>query len=576
MKPAILLSAFVLLSIISLSQAPSISDDSVLLKIKVSGHDGAKIEGPLQIYNNRTHQLINSKINKEGRSECRLSTGESYTIRLKESEDTYNYDIPEFSISPQEIELKFHTGADTIYTAPETTIIETPVNVPVGIRLLNKGEIKKITVNSGENFKKEFTLSDDTTTLLLDPGKNYKIAAGNLRINNNNITTEHVGSIAPYYILYARDEKNADLILMDKTEAMIHVVYTDLHNIPVKNDTVIISTKGSGKKYRIVTSENGTGAVAVPRGGHYSLSLKYFENVFEIDIPPFKNDYAIIVNNVKLEYPSPSEYIALKKEEMTRIARRDSIYMAHEKINEKPYLQIETELKTAIPAVLKGLEQVDRYFEKTGNTVCAALYRNRGKWKSKMIVTDVTGSMYPYMREVCLWHLLELIEKKKSSYTFFNDGDNMPDYYKKTGNTGGIYFSLSNAADSMIKTMYYAMSKGDGGDIPENDIEALLKAAEHMPSRTELILVADNLSPVKDIRLLEQLNVPVRVILCGTAGTWVTTDYLEIAYNTGGSIHTIEEDIDNLSLKHDGESLIINRCVYKLSGGRFFLVERKL
>lgn len=49
----------------------------------------------------------------------------------------------------------------------------------------------------------------------------------------------------------------------------------------------------------------------------------------------------------------------------------------------------------------------------------------------------------------------------------------------------------------------------------ENDLEALLEAKKYMDDNWELILIADNYSPVRDIELLEKLDIPVHVILCG-------------------------------------------------------------
>jgi len=120
------------------------------------------------------------------------------------------------------------------------------------------------------------------------------------------------------------------------------------------------------------------------------------------------------------------------------------------------------------------------------------------------------------------------------------------------------------------------MQNGGGGDAPENDIEALLRAQEKMVSDTsQLILLADNYSPVKDISLLNDINRPVRVIICGENG-FLNMDCLEIAYKTGGSIHTIEEDIYNLTNLHDGESITINGTVYQFMKGKFFPLSRKM
>src|SRR5690606_25496232 len=60
-------------------------------------------------------------------------------------------------------------------------------------------------------------------------------------------------------------------------------------------------------------------------------------------------------------------------------------------------------------------------------------------WKEMMVVTDVTGSMSPYLIQLVLWHNLNRNAHKVKRYVFFNDGDQLPDRKKKVGMTGGIY-----------------------------------------------------------------------------------------------------------------------------------------
>ena len=45
--------------------------------------------------------------------------------------------------------------------------------------------------------------------------------------------------------------------------------------------------------------------------------------------------------------------------------------------------------------------------------------------------------------------------------------------------------------------------------------------------------------------------------------------YLEIAYSTGGSIHTLEEDIYELSHLADGEVVRIGAYHYRVNRGKF-------
>jgi hypothetical protein len=100
-------------------------------------------------------------------------------------------------------------------------------------------------------------------------------------------------------------------------------------------------------------------------------------------------------------------------------------------------------------------------------------------------------------------------------------------------------------------------AKGNGGDCAENNMEALIKGTQMAAPFKELVMIVDNNAPVKDIELLKKFNIPVHIILCGV-NDWVMPDYLNIAWKTKGSIHTIEQDIKKISLMGEGQDIVIN------------------
>ncbi len=106
-------------------------------------------------------------------------------------------------------------------------------------------------------------------------------------------------------------------------------------------------------------------------------------------------------------------------------------------------------------------------------------------------------------------------------------------------------------------------------DGPENDLEATIAAIHNCENYTDIILVVDNYSPVKDIDLLKYVNNPIKIILCGANDGYINTDYLDIAYHTNGSIHTIEEDIVNIGNTLDGARIKIGKTFYVLTKGKF-------
>ena len=66
-----------------------------------------------------------------------------------------------------------------------------------------------------------------------------------------------------------------------------------------------------------------------------------------------------------------------------------------------------------------------------------------------------------------------------------------------------------------------------------------------------------------------KLGKPVRVVVCGIAkGDVVNLDYIYLAKYTGGSIHTIHEDITDLANKKDGDAFKI--------GSQYFKIEKNV
>jgi antitoxin component YwqK of YwqJK toxin-antitoxin module len=193
----------------------------------------------------------------------------------------------------------------------------------------------------------------------------------------------------------------------------------------------------------------------------------------------------------------------------------------------------------------------------------------RNKWNKKLIVADLTGSMYPYAQQVSTWLKLHFLKDSAlQNFVFFNDGDNKADEAKKIGATGGVYFCTAKTVEQLIASMELTIKNGQGGDAPENVIEAILYGLKKNKNVENIVLIADNWAKVRDITLLPRLKVPVRVILCGvTEGMEINVDYLNIAYKTKGSIHTIEQDITDLSDQSSGKKFTINGVDYIIKNG---------
>ncbi len=535
-------------------QTSTLSDDSVLVNVVVI-LDNKSLATEVSFENLSSHKTKICRSDKQGKARCVLQTGENYLVKIPESNDSYEYNIPDFSSSPLNLDFKF-SKKDGVLAS-------------IVIKFFNNNSNQTGFTLQSKNNAIPYKVSSDTARIELNSAEEYLITVPGVTIKNNAINIPVSKSLN--YILNFIDKKNAELIAIQNDQAAINIIYTNLNGIPQKDEPVVIKGSASKAVYKLKTLSNGSALAIVPAVDEYKISLRYFPDVFLLDMKREQN--LIYTNTVRLKYPSSKEFEDQEKDEISRISRRDSIYIKYEKSLEVRISSIQDQLQSQAATAINELLKDPKYFERENNEVCAVLNRNKTNWKTRMIVTDVTGSMFPYMKQVALWHLLELMGNYNSDYVFFNDGDNKPDFLKEIGKTGGIYANLNDLPDSVIRTMDKAMSKGGGGDAPENDIEALLKAIDLKKDGSEIILIADSFSPVKDMVLLEELKIPVRVIVCGSKSGYVHPDYLAIAYKTGGSIHTIEADINNLSGLHNEDVITIAGKTYKFIDGHFFPIS---
>ena len=211
--------------------------------------------------------------------------------------------------------------------------------------------------------------------------------------------------------------------------------------------------------------------------------------------------------------------------------------------------------------------------KRTSVALDSTLYKvfNRNpEWQSMLVVTDVTGSMYPYIAQLMVWHQLNIKTNKEKvkQITFFNDGDNKKNHTKKVGSTGGIYHTKAQDFEIFKETLYSAMKAGGGGDIPENNLEAVLNAIRSCPKGKDVIMIADNYAAPRDISLAKHIGSPIKIILCGAYEN-INVEYLNLARRLKGSIHTMNEDITDLAKYNEGEIVNIAGKKFKLEKGKF-------
>lgn len=182
------------------------------------------------------------------------------------------------------------------------------------------------------------------------------------------------------------------------------------------------------------------------------------------------------------------------------------------------------------------------------STSYRALARNLRSWPDAVIVCDLTTSMYPYTTQLFAWFRKNAGNQAIKGMVFFTDCDSLGQQTRLGGPAGRMFITRErDPANALPILLDAARNTVHNVDDAENDVEALLAAQQAFPEVKNLILLADNISTVKDIRLVNKVKKPVHVVLCGTTGSDTTRafqpDYYTIASYTQGSLHTLEDDL---------------------------------
>ncbi|SOD92781.1 hypothetical protein [Spirosoma fluviale] len=177
------------------------------------------------------------------------------------------------------------------------------------------------------------------------------------------------------------------------------------------------------------------------------------------------------------------------------------------------------------------------------------LDRNIRQWPDAVIVCDLTTSMYPYTTQLFAWFAENARHPAIKGMLFFTDCDSLGRQTYPGGPAGKMYICREPVTARVLPIILEAARNTvRNNDDAENTVEALLAAQKAFPEARHLVLVADNLSDVKDMDLLKTVKKPVHVILCGTTGGDTTQAfqpaYSIIASQTNGSLHTLEDDLD--------------------------------
>lgn len=553
-----------------------------------------------------TQETFELTTNQEGRAAILLPTKDDYVVHLPNWENFATLEIPKGEFQKHHIPVPFYelpkAGSDVV------------IEIPVQIMLLKANGLpnettEKLTVKSGKT-RQVYTLKTD---------KNG-VAELKLPINGDYVLSLEQ---APHYYKFTIPNRPyaawQEQIVFERKKglekypsikkALFNFIFEDLDNKRCANERFWIQSLTSNKRYEGTTNQQGIAQILVPLDDTYSLN--------EMNNPDFERKTValeagkdLIIETIMYQAPSTPQQQARKEAQNKAAKARDKAAQlaaqkmtqrldSLKKISEDKALDAIVRNDLPIPikkktfrirkAVIAKVEIYEKqlvvnpdFFKEKQKPILATLNRFKENWKGKVIVTDVTESMNPYLEEVLVWHALNLRQGNGAAkYIFFNDGDNKTAGSKVIGETGGLYDCQGNYDDLplVVQTMQLAIQSGlGGGEPPENDLEAVLKGQGQKANAEEVILIADSYSRVRDMALLSQIKVPVRVILCGAEekNTYyqsmrsdINEQYLTIAHRTGGSLHTLKSDIWNLSEKKEGEVVQIGQSKYVLKNRQF-------
>ncbi|MEO8771558.1 MAG: hypothetical protein ABI402_15800 [Ferruginibacter sp.] len=89
------------------SQTPSITIDSILLKLTVITQEDKKLKTKVIFENLGNHKIKTCFTNQQGEADFVIPSEAKYKITIPASDDSYEYEIPEFTISPLAVTFKF-------------------------------------------------------------------------------------------------------------------------------------------------------------------------------------------------------------------------------------------------------------------------------------------------------------------------------------------------------------------------------------------------------------------------------------------------------------------------------------
>ena len=221
----------------------------------------------------------------------------------------------------------------------------------------------------------------------------------------------------------------------------------------------------------------------------------------------------------------------------------------------------------------KLIEDIVSGKTKPEDSTLLKVFERNENWKDMLVVCDVTGSMSPYTSQLLLWIKANQKMRSMKNIIFFNDDDEISTAQIKKKDPTGMWKISSGNYRKVMDVAFKAMKEGKH---IENNLEAVCRAIDEFPKeKKKVLMIADNWEDPCDMYLVDYLKekkIPVRIIICGV-NSRLNTNYLNIARATGGTVHTMEQDLNNLATIKEGTKFKIGNARILLSRGKFIQIN---
>lgn len=372
------------------------------------------------------------------------------------------------------------------------------------------------------------------------------------------------------------------------SRVLVKIKIADLEDQPLKNEELFFVGQQSKKIYYTTSDARGNSTLMLPKGDTYcirsyvypQITCKEFEKSNTSRTSRF--EFNTISTTAFKQRERERAILLAQRDSMRRVARiRDSIQLVrnqyqnfylHHRYKNRDFDKIETAIKKVVEIDQEALADNANYYTEGGDEIKAIFNRNKNQWKQKRIIANIDCSMYQYIDELMVWNYSNPEEQANNKYWLFN-GFNYKDPELEGHSRRGIFPVDENNVEGFFTTIDQIVNFSCRGSRLENVVEALILGAAGKTAEEDLLFIADNYSDVSDLEKLKDLHVPVHVVLT-QSDYGINENYLEIAYRSGGSIHTMNVDIEAQQLKalKNGDLISIGQFSYTFYKGKFLKV----